>query len=158
MQITQTQGPDGPRIAVVEEEGVRPWERNAELLIVGQPHPRLEARLKVTGSARYASDVRLPGQLYARVLRSPHPHARIRRIDTSRAEGAPGVHAVLTQANAPDISWYEEGKLFALVRRACTRAAISRASRPSTSGATPRPGCTRPTSSSRRSMRLRARS
>src|ERR671910_904831 len=108
MQITQTQGPDGPRIAVVEEEGVLPWDRNAELVIVGKPHPRLEARQKVTGSARYASDVQLPDQLYARVLRSPHPHARIRRIDTSRAEQVPGVHAVISSANAPHIPWYEE--------------------------------------------------
>jgi CO/xanthine dehydrogenase Mo-binding subunit len=66
----------------------------------------------VTGRAQYAYDIRLPGQLYARVLRSPHPHARIRRVDTSRAEAVPGVHAMLSVDNAPDIDWYEDGKLF----------------------------------------------
>jgi xanthine dehydrogenase YagR molybdenum-binding subunit len=58
--------------------------------------PRVEGAEKVSGRARYAGDVRLPGQLYARVLRSPHPHARILRIDTSRAAALPGVHAVLS--------------------------------------------------------------
>ena len=58
----------------------------------GQPVRRLEGWEKVSGHARYTSDVRLPGQLFARVLRSPHPHARIARIDTSAAEALPGVH------------------------------------------------------------------
>jgi CO/xanthine dehydrogenase Mo-binding subunit len=73
---------------------------------------RIEGPDKVSGRARYACDVRLPGQLYARLLRSPLPHARITRIDTSRAERLAGVHAVLSSANAPDISWYEESRLF----------------------------------------------
>ena len=73
---------------------------------------RVEGPEKVTGRARYSCDVRLPQQLYARVLRSPHPHARVVRIDATRAEALPGVHAVLSSANAPDVSWYEESKLF----------------------------------------------
>ncbi|HEX5498940.1 MAG TPA: molybdopterin cofactor-binding domain-containing protein, partial [Thermomicrobiales bacterium] len=88
------------------------WGAHADLTVVGRAVPRLEGREKVTGTARYSSDVRLPGQLYARVLRSRLPHARIRRIDTSRAERAPGVHAVLCKTNAPRIAWYEEGVLF----------------------------------------------
>ena len=52
------------------------WGADAELRVVGRAAPRAEARDKVTGRATYASDVRLPGLLYARVLRSPHPHAR----------------------------------------------------------------------------------
>ena len=51
------------------------------------------------GKATYTSDVKLPGMLYARVLRSPHPHARIRRIDTSKALALPGVKAILTHEN-----------------------------------------------------------
>src|SRR5439155_12985105 len=51
---------------------------------------------KVTGESRYTADVLLPGTLWARTLRSPHSHARIVRIDTSRAKKAPGVRAVLT--------------------------------------------------------------
>ena len=73
---------------------------------------RLEGRAKVTGAARYAADARFPGLLYARILRSPHAHARIRRIETSRAERLGGVHAVLSSANSPRIGWYEESALF----------------------------------------------
>jgi xanthine dehydrogenase YagR molybdenum-binding subunit len=73
---------------------------------------RVEGPDKVSGRARYACDVRLDGLLYARVLRSPLPHARIARIDATRAEALPGVHAVLTSANAPAIEWYEESRLF----------------------------------------------
>ncbi|MCA9879791.1 MAG: xanthine dehydrogenase family protein molybdopterin-binding subunit, partial [Thermomicrobiales bacterium] len=94
------------------EEGVAPWSATTPMRVVGQPYPRLEGGDKVSGRARYASDIRLPGLLYARVLRSPHPHARIARIDTSRAERAPGVHAVLSLLNTPDMDWFEEGKLF----------------------------------------------
>lgn len=71
--------------------------------IVGQPTPRTEVSGKVTGSARYTADVLLPGTLWAKVLRSPHPHARIVRIDTARAEKAPGVRAVLTGADVRGI-------------------------------------------------------
>jgi xanthine dehydrogenase YagR molybdenum-binding subunit len=71
-----------------------PWPVNARLAVVGKPTPRLDGRLKVTGAARYTGDVRLPGMLHARVLRSPHPHARVRSIDTSAAERHPGVRAV----------------------------------------------------------------
>src|ERR1700731_1839040 len=55
---------------------------------------------KVTGAARYTFDVSLPGMLHAKVLRSPHPHARIRSIDTGHAEGLPGVAAVVTGIDA----------------------------------------------------------
>ena len=58
--------------------------------------PRTDNTGKVTGEARYTSDVFLPGTLWAKTLRSPHSHARIKRIDISRAEKAPGVRAVLT--------------------------------------------------------------
>ena len=59
---------------------------------------------KVTGSAVYGADVRLPGMLFGQVLRSPHAHARIRSIDTSKAEALPGVHAVVTSADLPQPS------------------------------------------------------
>jgi CO/xanthine dehydrogenase Mo-binding subunit len=57
---------------------------------------------KVTGRARFGADFDLPGQLIGRVLRSPHPHARILAIDTSRAEALPGVKAVITRDDFPD--------------------------------------------------------
>ena len=56
---------------------------------------------KVTGSAVYGADVRLPGMLFGQVLRSPHAHARIRSIDTSKAMALPGVRAVVTGADLP---------------------------------------------------------
>jgi xanthine dehydrogenase YagR molybdenum-binding subunit len=100
-------------IEMVEHDTLPPWPVDAQFRVVGKPHPRLEGAEKVTGRARYSYDVRLPNQLYARVLRSPHPHARILQIDTSQAETLPGVHAVLSSANAPAIDWYEEkSKLF----------------------------------------------
>jgi CO/xanthine dehydrogenase Mo-binding subunit len=59
---------------------------------------------KVTGRARYGADFNMPGQLVGRVLRSPHAHAIIRRIDTSKAEQLPGVKAVITAADLPDFT------------------------------------------------------
>ena len=57
---------------------------------------------KVTGRAAYGADVNLPGMLHAKVVRSPHAHAVIRSVDTSRAEAAPGVRAVVTSADFPE--------------------------------------------------------
>lgn len=59
---------------------------------------------KVTGRARYGADFNMPGQLIGRILRSPHPHAQIKRIDTSRAEQLAGVKAVVTAADLPDLT------------------------------------------------------
>ena len=63
---------------------------------VGRSPKRLDADDKLTGAAVYTSDMTLPGMLYAQVKKSPHARAKIRRIDVSRAERLPGVHAVLT--------------------------------------------------------------
>lgn len=70
--------------------------------IIGHSIPRAEVS-KVTGHEHYTSDVLLPGTLWAKALRSPYPHARIVHIDTSRAERAPGVRAVLTGADVRGI-------------------------------------------------------
>ena len=70
------------------------------LTTVGHVTPRVDAIARVTGQAKYTNDLKLPGMLYARVLRSPHPHARIRRIDTREASRLPGVRAVITHENA----------------------------------------------------------
>ena len=69
------------------------------LNVVGHATPRIDSIERVTGKATYTGDVSLPGMLYARVLRSPHPHARIRRIDASKALALPGVKAVVTHEN-----------------------------------------------------------
>jgi xanthine dehydrogenase YagR molybdenum-binding subunit len=110
-QLSLSRAEDG-KFQLSEVEDVTPWPVDQELAVVGKPHPRLEGREKVTGRAQYSYDVRLPGQLYAAVLRSPYPHARIKRIDTTAAEALPGVHAVLSSANAPEIPWYQDSLLF----------------------------------------------
>src|SRR4051812_7009029 len=68
---------------------------------VGAPRPRVEGRAKATGAERYAADYTPPGTLWGKVLRSPHPHARIVRIDARAAAALPGVAAVLTAADLP---------------------------------------------------------
>ena len=71
------------------------------LKTVGHPTQRIDAVKRVTGTATYTGDIQVPGMLYARVLRSPHAHARIRKIDTSKAQALPGVKAVLTGQDLP---------------------------------------------------------
>jgi xanthine dehydrogenase molybdenum-binding subunit len=72
-----------------------------DLAVVGVAVPRLGLAEKVRGMARYTADLKRPGMLYGRVLRSPHAHARIVHLDTSEAEHVPGVHAVLTYQDVP---------------------------------------------------------
>ena len=66
---------------------------------IGQNIPRADGRDKVTGAGIYAGDLKLPGMLYGKVLRSPFAHARVKRIDSRKAEAMPGVYAVLTREN-----------------------------------------------------------
>ncbi len=69
--------------------------------VIGTRPIRPDGVDKVTGRARYGADVKLQGLLHGRILRSPHAHARILRIDTSRAEALPGVMAVVTGRDLP---------------------------------------------------------
>ncbi|MBI5876249.1 MAG: molybdopterin-dependent oxidoreductase [Chloroflexi bacterium] len=75
------------------------------LEVLGAYVPRNEAIDKVIGRADFVSSLRLPGMAHAKVLRSPHAHARIVQIDTSRAEQAPGVLCVLTHRDMPAALW-----------------------------------------------------
>ena len=68
---------------------------------VGQPIEKVDALERVTGRAQYGADLYLTGMLYAKALRSPHAHARIKSIDTSKAEQVPGVKAVITHKDLP---------------------------------------------------------
>jgi xanthine dehydrogenase YagR molybdenum-binding subunit len=74
-----------------------PW---GETQVVGRARPRVDAYERVSGSARYPSDLVLPGMLYGAILRCPHPHARVRKCDTDAAVALPGVHAVISDATA----------------------------------------------------------
>lgn len=78
--------------------------------VLEKSHPRVDAREKVTGRATYAADVYLPGMLSCKLLTSTHSHARILKIDTSRAEQLPGVYAVLTGKDFPD-TYFGSGAL-----------------------------------------------
>jgi 4-hydroxybenzoyl-CoA reductase subunit alpha len=69
--------------------------------VIGAARRRVDGRAKVTGRTTFADDIDLPGMLHCKLLRSPLPHARIRRIDASRALASPGVRLVLTGADLP---------------------------------------------------------
>src|SRR4051794_18400013 len=76
----------------------------SELKVVGTRPIRPDGVEKVTGRAAFGADMTMPGMLIGRVKRSPHAHARIRKIDTRKAEALPGVRAVMTAADMPDIA------------------------------------------------------
>ncbi len=71
-----------------------PLAPNADLTVIGKPTQRWDGKAKVTGAARYTADIRLPGMLYAKMVNSSVPHAKVLSIDTSAAERYPGVKAV----------------------------------------------------------------
>jgi len=77
-----------------------------DLKVVGKRHPKIDGWERVSGKATYASDVYFPGMLYGKILRSPHPHAKVLKIDAERAKALPGVKAVLTPKDIAAYSWY----------------------------------------------------
>ena len=84
-------------------------QRNApsgegEFRVIGTRPIRHDGPDKVTGRARYAADIHPPGLLQGKILRSPHPHAAIKNIDATRALALPGVKAIATAADFPDVS------------------------------------------------------
>jgi len=84
---------------VVEEDPLEQWPEGP-LTVVGRPAPRQDGALRVRGEARYTADIKLPGMLHAAVLRSPHAHARVRRIDLAPALELPGVRAAIGPGEA----------------------------------------------------------
>lgn len=83
--------------------------------------PQVTARAKVLGRAVYAGDIKLPGMLHGKVLRSPYPHARIVSIDISAALALPGVKAVLTGEHAPASLWGAHHKERAILAKEVVR-------------------------------------
>ncbi len=73
-----------------------------KLSVIGESVPRVDIVEKVTGRSVFSSDVMVPGMLHAKVLRSPYAHARIKSIDTTKAERLPGVRCIVTGKDAPD--------------------------------------------------------
>src|SRR5260370_3942924 len=72
-----------------------------ELRVIGVPRRRVDARAKVTGQTRFADDIFLPRMAHCKLLRSPHPHAGIGKVDRRRATAHPGVYLVLTGKDVP---------------------------------------------------------
>jgi putative selenate reductase molybdopterin-binding subunit len=81
-----------------------------ETAVVGKPEHKVEALRLVKGNAAFADDIELRGMLHAKVLRSPHAHARIVAIDDSQARALPGVHAVVHHANTPRVKYASGGQ------------------------------------------------
>ncbi|MGB1016119.1 MAG: hypothetical protein ACPG4T_18435, partial [Nannocystaceae bacterium] len=88
---TDPNSPPSSFDADITDSGPKPdaWQ-------LGKPHRKVDAMERMRGIARYTDDLKLPGMLHAKILRSPHAHARIQSIDTSKALALEGVHAVVT--------------------------------------------------------------
>jgi CO/xanthine dehydrogenase Mo-binding subunit len=91
----------------------KPDNSSSSLAVIGRRQPRLDGFDKVSGRSIFTDDVRLPGMLQGKVLRSPHARARIISIDTTAAAALPGVKIVLTGADAPELMFSEHQPVFA---------------------------------------------
>ena len=98
--------------ALVEGKDIRSWAAGDTLGSVGRRSTRVDGIARVTGQATYTQDLYLPGMLHVRVLRSPYPHARVRKIDASRALAEAGVRGVLHRFNAPKTPFRGEDTIF----------------------------------------------
>src|SRR5882724_8498135 len=78
---------------------------NGKFSVIGQSLPKIDAWAKVTGETRFADDLVLPRMAHAKLLRSPHAHALIKRIDVTRAQALPGVYAVITGHDLPRVKF-----------------------------------------------------
>ena len=92
--IYYTQGsavPETPK----QGEPPKPWRQTN---VIGRSMPRVDAYERVSGTAVYPSDVVLPHMLYGAILRCPHPHAKVKKVDISKARQMRGVHALIVSA------------------------------------------------------------
>ena len=96
---------------VIVEGNDLPAPREAGVEI-GRPRPRVDGRQRVTGRATYTQDVQLPGMLHAAILRSSVPRARVRAIDTKKAEALPGVRAIIHRFNTGEVEFRGEKTIF----------------------------------------------
>src|SRR5688572_15195816 len=94
--------------------------RKPTLDVIGKRMRKVDGLDKSTGRALFTDDIVLPGMLHGKILRSPHPHARVLSIDTSLAEELPGVYAVVTGKDMPTrygiIPWTPDEYALALDR------------------------------------------
>lgn len=79
--------------------------KSHDLSVIGKSVTVRDAREKVTGSLEYAIDFSIPNMVFGKIIRSPHPHAKVRNIDTSLAEALPGFLGIVTHHDAPNWDW-----------------------------------------------------
>jgi len=87
-----------------EEKKIQTWK---ETTVVGKRIPRVDSYERVSGTAKFSSDINLPSMLFAKILRSPLPHAEIIDINISKAQALKGVRGVYCYKNAPRIKWHQ---------------------------------------------------
>ncbi len=91
----------------------KPNTTSPELAVIGTRQKRLDGFEKVSGRSVFTDDVRLPGMLHGKIIRSPHARARIVSIDTTKAEALPGVRVVVTGKDAPELMYSKQQPVFA---------------------------------------------
>ena len=114
--IYYTQGLPVPETPAAGEEP-QPWGKTD---IVGKRLPRVDAYERLSGAAVYPSDISLPGMLYGAILRCPHPHARVKKIDGTAASRMPGIYAVI-DSNTPEamLKWTYRDKVSSIFDTHC---------------------------------------
>lgn len=105
-QNVEFEGRVEEREVVLEGDDAPIWQADQTFRVVGTPVARVDGAERASGTARYTADLYPAGTVHGAVLRSPHAHARIRRLDVSRAERADGVRAVLSHLNVTGLPWY----------------------------------------------------
>ena len=90
------------RWTLVEDDSTPEYADGEPLAVVGHPHPRVSAAARLSGSARFISDISLQGMAHAAVLRSPHANARVSSLDLAAAAALPGVRCVIGPGDLPD--------------------------------------------------------
>ncbi len=93
-------------LAEVPDSDRKVWDEKAKLNVIGKGMTRLDGYDKVSGTAKYTFDIKLPNMAHAKILRCPHPHATIRRIDVSKALNLEGVLAIHHHQNTQSIPWF----------------------------------------------------
>jgi putative selenate reductase molybdopterin-binding subunit len=107
-----TEADPAPSGIAATAEREKESETKKKFKVIGHSVPKVDGLALVTGGPAFTDDFKLPGMLHAKILWSPHPHARIVNIDTSKAEALPGVHAVLTYKDVPRIAYTRAGQDF----------------------------------------------
>jgi putative selenate reductase molybdopterin-binding subunit len=104
-------GGSGSDLETKKDIKIAPWVTpESQTDVVGRPEIKVDAVKLAKGKPAFTDDINLPGMLYAEMLTSPHGHARIRNIDTSKAKALQGVHAVLTYKDIPRVIYASGGQ------------------------------------------------